>query len=225
MKLDRPKNTHIPTYPIKDEKDIKKVYRYLENQIKYSKTDYGEYIAYRNYMLFMVGINTALRAEDLLQLKVKDVIKGRIDTTENKTKKDQHFILNDKLFTEIKIYIQAFNLQMSDYLFASRKNGKEGYTRPITRQASHIIMKSIAEYIGINYSFGLHSLRKTFGYHYIKKNLNTADAWLTLSKMYNHSSPAITMVYICWDDKDYKAREEFFIDSDTDVERRIRRKK
>lgn len=224
MKNDRPKNTHIPTYPIKDEKDIKKIYRYLELQIAYSKSTFEEFIAYRNYMLFMLGINTALRAEDLLQLKVKGVIKGRIDTTENKTKKDQHFMLNKKLFEEIKKYIEKFDLRLDDYLFASRKSGDDGFTKPITRQASHKIMKTIAEVVGINYSFGLHSLRKTFGYHYIKRNLNSADAWLTLSKMYNHSSPATTMMYICWDDKDYKAREEFFLDNESTIKRNKRKK-
>lgn len=38
-------------------------------------------------MLFLIGFNTAFRAEDLLQLRVKDVIKGFVSIKENKTKK------------------------------------------------------------------------------------------------------------------------------------------
>ena len=39
---------------------------------------------------------------------------------------------------------------------------------------------------------GCHSMRKTFGYHYYKQTKDIA----LLQKIFNHSSPAITLAYI-----------------------------
>ena len=40
--------------------------------------------------------------------------------------------------------------------------------------------------------FGTHSMRKTFGYHHYKKYKDVA----MLQKIFNHSSPAVTLTYI-----------------------------
>ncbi len=42
---------------------------------------------YRNYMLFLVGINSGLRISDILQLKVSDTKKPYFNVVEKKTKK------------------------------------------------------------------------------------------------------------------------------------------
>ena len=70
------------------------------------------------------------------------------------------------------------------------------------------IVSAAAEAIGIPYTFGLHSLRKTFGYQYIKKGGKT----LTLMKMYNHASPDVTLRYVCWGKEDAEHdREAMYI--------------
>ena len=83
LKLDRPKNTHIATEPIKDPKDIELLLDYAWHKKELAETPFAKFIAHRNYIMLILGMNTALRAEDLLQLKVKNIKSGRIDVTEN----------------------------------------------------------------------------------------------------------------------------------------------
>ena len=150
-------------------------------------------------MLVLVGVNTAFRAEDLLQLRVKDV-DGYISIKENKTGKMQNFKMNKHFYNEIQNYVKRWNLSKYDYLFLGQKKIERGkpYSYPITRQQGHRIVSSAGDAIGINFVFGLHSLRKTFGYQYIADGGNI----MTLMKMYNHDSPDVTKLYVCWGKED-----------------------
>ena len=70
------------TKPIKEQREIDALYNYFLKQIERSKSDIKRYQAERNYMLIHIGLNTAFRAEDLLQLRVADVRKGYISIKE-----------------------------------------------------------------------------------------------------------------------------------------------
>ena len=202
------------TLPIKDKKMLDRVMLYLINQKEHSKSKIKEYQAYRNYILFLIGFNTAFRAEDLLQLRVKDVIKGYISIKENKTGKMQNFRMNKQLHEEITKYIETYELKNNDYLFMGQKKKDtfQGKTKnilyPITRQNTRLIFRKVAEAVGIDFKFGLHSLRKTFGYMYILNGGNI----ITLMKMYNHDEPSTTLLYVMWNREDAeREREAVFI--------------
>jgi len=203
------------TLPIKDPKLLKKVFDFLIREKEHAKTDIKKYQAYRNYILFLVGFNTAFRAEDLLQLKVKDVEKGYVSIKENKTGKVQNFRMNKQLHEEIMEYIKTYELTTNDYLFMGQKKhdtykGKtQAVIYPITRQnCQNVIFPKVIKACGIDFKFGLHSLRKTFGYMYILNGGNV----ITLMKMYNHDSPDVTLLYVMWNTEDIeKERESVFI--------------
>ena len=203
------------TLPIKSKKMVDRVLDFWLHEKDHLKTQKKRDQAYRNYMLFLIGINTAFRAEDLLQLKVSSVIKGYMSIKENKTGKWQHFRMNKKLHDEILKYIEYFNLKETDYLFMGQKKKTSymGVTSkviyPITRQnCQETIFPKIIAACGIDFPFGLHSLRKTFGYHYILNGGNP----LTLMKMYNHTDLATTMLYVMWDKEDAERdREAIFL--------------
>lgn len=202
------------TLPVKSEKLLKTIMIYLIQKKEHATSPIKKYLAYRNYILFLVGFNTAFRAEDLLQLRVKDVIKGFVSIKENKTGKTQNFRMNKQLHNELLEYIKTFDLKDNDYLFMGQKKrdtykGKHWkIIYPITRQNARNICKDVAEATGIDFKFGLHSLRKTFGYMYIKHGGNL----MTLVKMYNHDHPSTTLLYVMWDKEDAEAdRESFFI--------------
>lgn len=198
------------TKPIKDQKEIDALYGYFENHIKEAKSRCKKYQWERNCMLVHIGLNTAFRAEDLLQLRVVDVEKGYVSIKENKTGKMQNFRMNKELHQDILEYINKYNLGRYDYLFRGQKKYVDGraYIYPINRQMGHKIVSKAAEAIGIPYTFGLHSLRKTFGYQYIKKGGNV----ITLMKMYNHASPDVTLRYVCWGKEDAEHdREAMYI--------------
>lgn len=198
------------TRPIKDPKQIKELMYYLLNKVEKARTKVKRYQADRNHMLVLLGINTAFRAEDLLQLRVCDVVRGYVSIKENKTGKMQNFRMNKRLHNDVKGYIERNHLKTYDYLFRGQKNIVSGkpYIYPINRQQGHRIVSSAGKAIGIDYVFGLHSLRKTFGYQYI---LNGGKL-LTLMKMYNHDNPDVTLRYVCWGTDDAeKERESIYL--------------
>ncbi|NLC96890.1 MAG: tyrosine-type recombinase/integrase [Erysipelotrichaceae bacterium] len=203
-------NLSNKTYPIKDPKKIQELLFFMLNRIDKSKSDIKKYQAYRNYMIVLIGINTAFRAEDLLQLRVSDVIKGYVTIIENKTGKPQNFRMNSELHKDILGYIERYNLGSYDYLFLGQKKIVDGksYIYPITRQQGHKIVSEAAKAVGIEFVFGMHSLRKTFGYQYISNGGNI----LTLMKMYNHADVFETQAYVLWGKEDAeKDRENIYI--------------
>lgn len=91
--------------------------------------------------------------------------------------------------------------------YCEDKEGKEfliksrnGYNNPLTRERAYQIIKELGEMFGID-DLGTHSMRKTFGYHYYQQTKDIA----LLQKIFNHSSPSITLRYIGVD-QDYENR-------------------
>lgn len=203
-KYRRPIKSHknkMATIPVKDKREIELIMRCLRRRIELASTEKKELQARRNWMLVLLGFNTAFRAEDLLQLKVCDVDKGFLSIRENKTGKCQNYRMNKFLFDDINTYISDNKLLSSDYLFYTQKKSQ---LSPMTRQQADRILKSVAEEIKLRQRFSLHSLRKTWAYHKYKNG----TPLLTISKMLNHHDIEETLLYICWDEDDMdKARE------------------
>lgn len=174
--------------PIKNLKDIQKVKQYLfgkENK--------------RDYMLFVVGINVGLRAGDLLQLRIKDILNSgkivdSVKLKEEKTDKYREFTLNNSAKDAIRLYLNNIKEYSPDnYLFKSAK----GDNCPLTVESAHKIIKTLLRDLNIKGNFGTHTLRKTFAYHTYSNNIKDNPAILdTLQKMLNHSSTAVTLRYI-----------------------------
>ncbi|GGC97791.1 tyrosine-type recombinase/integrase [Pontibacillus salipaludis] len=139
----------------------------------------------RNYMLFVIGINTGLRISDILQLRVKDVEGMHISLREQKTKKRKKIRITPQLRREVKWYME--DKGTGDYLFKSRK----GTNKPIGRSMAYKILRDAANQFGLR-EIGTHTLRKTFGYHFYLQTKNTA----MLQEIFNHSSEKITLIYI-----------------------------
>ena len=75
---------------------------------------------YRDYMLFVIGVNTGLRISDILALTVGAVRnKTHINIKEQKTGKDKRVMINSYLKRDVDKYIQGMN--DDEYLFRSRK--------------------------------------------------------------------------------------------------------
>jgi integrase len=141
---------------------------------------------YRDYMIFVIGINTGLRISDILALKIEAVKnKTHINIKEQKTGKDKRFMINSYLKQDIDRYIQGMN--DDKYLFTSRK----GENKPITRVQAYRILNAAADKIGLE-DIGTHTLRKTFGYWHYKQYKDVA----ILQDIFNHSAPSITLKYI-----------------------------
>lgn len=157
---------------------------------------------YRDYMMFVMGVNVGLRISDILELKVCDVKDNtHINIIEKKTTKNKRFLINSKLREDINKYINTMN--DDEYLFQSRK----GTNEPITRVQAYRILNNVADKLGIE-EIGTHTLRKTFGYWHYKQYKDVA----ILQDIFNHSAPSITLKYIgINDDIKDKTIEDFYL--------------
>lgn len=163
--------------PIRDDKQLKGMSNYLKGK------------NLRDYTLFILGINSALRISDLLKLKIEDVRgKDRVTIREQKTGKSKDFPLSDICKKAIENYIKKYSLE-SGYLFTSRKGQ---YSKPIGRVWAWKVINEAARHVGIDYKIGTQSLRKTFGYWAFKRGY----ALEKIQKLLNHSSPGTTLTYI-----------------------------
>ncbi len=153
----------------------------LENMCNYLKKSND-----RNYILFLMGIYTGLRVSDILKIKIRDVKDKRyITLREKKTGKQKIIEINPILKKEVADYIK--DKDPDDFLIKSR----EGYNKAISREMAYKVLNNLGEVFNID-SIGTHTMRKTFGYHYYKQ---TGDV-VTLQKIFNHSSPSVTLHYI-----------------------------
>ena len=161
--------------PIRDPKDIQKMKSYLLNS------------NYRDYLIFVLGINTGLRISDLLNLKISDVRnKYHIIIKEQKTGKEKKFRINDIVKDEIEKF--TANRSDDEFLFFSKKNRN----KPLDRIRVYVILNSAAEAVNLKIRIGTHTLRKTFGFHLYQQKKDIA----LLQYLFNHYSPSVTLRYI-----------------------------
>lgn len=174
------KGEKITVEPIRDKKKIEAMKAYLKGK------------NLRNYLLFVLGLNTGLRISDLLELKYSDIFtennnfREHLTIKEEKTEKTKKIKLNNTARKALKEYMSVYYLTGNDYLFKSKKGGR------ITRVQAYRILTEAAKAVGIE-DFGTHSLRKTWGYWtYSASRYNIG----LIMDMFNHSSPAITLRYV-----------------------------
>ena len=143
------------------------------------------------FVMFRIGVTSGLRISDILNLKVKDIKKERIDVVEKKTGKTRTFKLKSKTKELCMDFIEANNLKDNDYIIYSNKKDSEGNIKPISRQQAHHVLNLVAKKLGIE-DVGTHTLRKTYGYHHYMQNKDV----VALQKAFNHSAPSTTLAYI-----------------------------
>ena len=167
--------------PIRDTDDIERIKDFLKRKNE------------RDYVLFLFGIYTGLRVSDIILIKVKQIMKDKIEIREKKTGKIRRFPINQQLRNALNQYTENKQLKEYDFLFPSRNKKKDNGVKicHISRVQVYRILKEAGNKFGIK-NIGTHSMRKTFGYHHYKKNGNVA----ILQRIFNHSTPEITLRYI-----------------------------
>ncbi len=159
--------------PIRKKSDLKKVEKILKKK------------GLRDLLIFTIGTNCGLRISDILNLDVSDV-KNRtyINIVEQKTGKSKKFPINSKLKPMLEEFTKGRNAD--EPLFMSKFKNRLG------RVTVYYTIREACQEAELEEKFGTHSMRKTFGYHHYKKFKDVA----MLQKIFNHSSPAVTLSYI-----------------------------
>jgi integrase len=179
------------TEPIRDKKKIKELIDYYLTR--------GQL---RNHVLIVMGLHTALRISDLLQLRWEDVFdfeeknfRKTISITENKTGKSKIIAMNKNVIQSLRLYKFSKPTAPEQYIFISQKDK----SKPICRVQAYKIIRDAAA--ALNMRASCHSLRKTFGYHAWKNGVAPA----LLMEIYQHSSYSVTRRYlgISQDDKNH----------------------
>ncbi len=147
----------------------------------------------RDRLLFVLGINTNLRACDLLGILVGAVRYLQVGQTlvvrERKTGKLRRITLNRAVVEAIRSWLAARpNLNDASPLFPSRKRGK-----PLCVSTLNNMVKRWCREAGLRENHGCHTLRKTFGY--IHRTVFRTDV-PTLMVLFNHSSQRQTLEYL-----------------------------
>lgn len=155
----------------------------------------------RNYAIIIIGLNTALRISDILNLTCDDVfykgkVREHIVVRERKTGKTNRVLLNE----EVRRTLMAYNTKLemtqmhkdgNPYLFPS----PQGSSKPLSRFQAYRIITEAAGETGLGEHISCHSLRKTFGYFAWKQSNDPVVIML----IFNHSSFAVTKRYLCID--------------------------
>lgn len=169
------KDEKLNVQPIRKKADID-IAKFLLSKNKKGK---------RDVLLFLFGINTGLRASDIVVRRAGEFRETKHPLiTEQKTGKKRMLNVSN-LAEEIDAYIAG--MRDDEYLFQSNKF--KNYH--LTVNGVYQIMRKLGEQMNRS-DFGTHTMRKTFGYHYYKQTHDIA----TLMAIYNHSSQAITKRYI-----------------------------
>ncbi len=117
------KGSIITVEPIRKQKDIKAISRLLKSRP-------------RDHLLWVMGINNGLRANDLVRIRYSQVEglkpEAVIKIVESKTGKTNVLVINKSVHKAVTIYVNAVNPEPDDYLFKSRKgNGHIGENKKI----------------------------------------------------------------------------------------------
>jgi len=177
------KGSTIKVMPIKNEKDIKILKQILNP---------------RDACLFTIGINTALRASDIVRIKTDQVVgiepMADIDIKEKKAKKYKRVNLNESCVKAIDVYLETRE-SYSEWLFNNTQGGH--LSVPYVSN----MVKGWCKSLNLKGNYGSHTLRKTFGYmQRTKHNVGTP----MLMVVFNHASERQTLDYLCVQSKEIR---------------------
>lgn len=162
--------------PIKNMCDIDKIKLYLKESNK------------RNYLLFVIGINTGIKSNQILNLKLKDIVDTNYKTKDYINIDNKKYFINKPINQAIKEFLEENKIGLNSYLFESKKTNL-----PINRSHLYRILNDSVKACNIDIHIGNETLRKTFGYHYYYK---TRDVKY-LKDIFNKASKKTLFDYLC----------------------------
>ena len=148
----------------------------------------------RDYLLFTMGINLALRASDLLSIKVGDVFDEKKEIVryiwikEKKTGKEKKLFINSTIEEALLFHFRNKKIVRENFLFTAQRSGEQ-----LDRQALWELIKKWTKMVGLKGRYGTHSLRKTWGY--MARVIYHKDLPQVMEKL-GHSNQEITKRYI-----------------------------
>jgi len=172
------KGARIKVEPIRDVRDIRAIKKLLDGNPMYTA-------------LFTLGINTNLRASDLLRITAGQVrglkAMDEIELKEKKTGKTRRITLN-------KACVEALTRLLASKKFDDDSPIFQGERGTLTVPSVNRLVKSWCKAINLKGNYGAHTLRKTFGY---QQRVRFGVGLPELMVCFNHSTQRQTLDYLC----------------------------
>lgn len=157
----------------------------------------------RDYTLFILGIFTGFRIQELLSLKVKDVYQyGKVTshcTVTRANMKGSHssrtVVLHSEAQLNVLKLINEYSLEHEDYLFQSRK----GMNQPITRYRAWSILKAAYRACKLQGKVACHSTRKSYSRRFYDAS---GQSLIKTQRALGHSNISSTVSYLSVDDEE-----------------------
>ncbi len=178
------KKKDTPVQPIRDPEKLNAI-----------KTILMEKAPARDYLLFTLGVNTALPVRDLLPLRVVDVVdtKGKVrrvlELRTGSSGKLFRIRLNDAAAEAIRHYVSREGRTKRDALLFRSKTGEA----PLNRAQVWRLINGWCRAVGLTGRYGGHTLRKTWGYMALKHHSVPLHA---VRRKLGHTTPGETRRYL-----------------------------
>ncbi len=149
----------------------------------------------RNYCLFVMGINTAFRANELLSLRISQVqsldVGSRLEVKESKTGKYRAVTMNHNGIAAIQFWLEQHPLREEPKASFFKSQQSRNAIRVSTLNN---LVKLWCKQAGIQENIGSHTLRKTWGYH---QRIRGRAPIPVLMMAFGHTSQKQTLEYLC----------------------------
>lgn len=183
-----PKGSIIKVEPIRDRDAIQ--------SIKHQLADHP-----RDFCLFVLGINSAFRASEILSIKcgqVSHLGKGDLlELWQTKTGKRRSVTLNQVAVEAIQDWLaQHPNPNPKSPLFQSRLGGSLKVST-VSNMVKHWCTRA-----GLDGNYASHSLRKTWGFHQAR-SVHASGRRMVMPRLmraFGHANESQTMQYLCIQD-------------------------
>ena len=183
--------------PIKDIADVHRLYEYF-----LARRDY------RMYLMLKIGFNSGLRVSDIRGMRLGDLI--REDGTfydefvliEQKTRnsrkdrRNRHIPIAEEIQSALRLYMEHSHgrLTLDSYLFTGTSNRSTG--NPLSVRAINAIFAQAKLELGFDFRMSTHTMRKTFGYQFLKQHGFDPRYLMLLQQMFGHSKMENTLYYL-----------------------------
>ncbi len=146
---------------------------------------------FRLLMIMAMGGFLGLRVSDIRKRKWSELLnKDKVEITEGKTGKTRFITINPTFKELIDFAYNNLHVPPDKYIICNKKGA------PLTIQHINRMLHAVFDEYNIKGPTSSHSLRKTFGKRIYTLNQKSEASLIILSKIFNHSTTAITRAYL-----------------------------